>query len=155
MKLKRDEFKTLLKECILELVQEGKLFQQQVNNNNHTQSMNSGIASLPESSGGNNSNGGSEYSSSVTPNTRLNEAVKITANILSKGDKRAASMFEALAADTAMNTLQKQLSHEMGMGGMDLGMPATPEEKYIDQTQMDLFEANQKWAQIAFGRKSS
>jgi hypothetical protein len=145
MKLKRDEFKAMLKECILELVQEGKIFQG-TNLSAHRKPVAEHAALDADI----------VESGTVTPNTRLNEAVKMTAAGMAKGDPKRASMFESIIADTARTTLQKQLSAEMtgGSGGlMGMGAPALPEERAFDQAQMGMFAAKDRWATLAFGGK--
>jgi hypothetical protein len=144
MKLKRDQFKVILKECILELVREGKLFQEQKKQQLADGSI--GSRKLNEVIETSNANG-------VTPNTRLNEAVKLTANLISKGDPKKAAMYESLIADTARTTLQKQLASQMTGGGALMEGAVLPEERAIDQAQLGMFAANQRWAQLAFGGK--
>jgi len=146
MKLKRDEFKTILKECILELVQEGKIFQgaaiptmspcvgeQHVKMPNHQ---------------------GQAGRLGMTPNTRLNEAVRVATQLVSKGDPSKASLFEGIIADTARTTLQKQLSAQIaGGGGEVMEGVVLPEERAFDQAQLGAFAAKDRWAALAFGRK--
>jgi hypothetical protein len=142
MKLKRDEFKAMLKECILELVQEGKIFQ----NTAPAAPQRIPAGGAPQMIG--------EGDGDITPNTRLNEAVKMTANAIAKGDPKKASMFESLIADTARTTLQKQLSAQMTGAGDLMGGAALPEERAFDQAQIGMFAANNRWAQLAFGNKA-
>ena len=135
MKLKRDEFKTLLKECILELVQEGKIFQ------NHNSS-------------GSESKEMAETTAAPT-NNKLNEAVRITTQLITKGDPKSAALFESIIADTAKTTLQRQLSAQMSGGADLMGAGAVgPEDRDFDKAQLNMFEANSRWAQLAFGNNT-
>lgn len=85
MKLKRDEFKVMLKECILELVQEGKIFQGTMSSAQRPQQV-PGVGSINEVADGGD----------LTPNTRLSEAVRITAHMVSKGDPAKAYLRASL-----------------------------------------------------------
>lgn len=143
MKLKRDEFKAMLKECILELVQEGKIFQGGSLSGQRVQPP-VGASPLNEIAGG-----------EVTPNTRLNEAVRLTTHMVTKGDPAKASLFESIIADTARTTLQHQLSNQLSGGG-DLmgGAEILAEDRAFDQQQLGMFAANNRWATLAFGTKT-
>jgi hypothetical protein len=145
MKLKRDEFKAMLKECILELVQEGKIFQGGAHQPT-PRALNTGaklneVAELGDAEG-------------VTPNTRLNEAVRMTTALVSKGDPKKAALYQHIIADTAKTTLQKQLANQMTGGGALMEGAVLPEERELDQAQIGMFAANQRWAQLAFGGKA-
>ena len=144
MKLKRDEFKVMLKECILELVQEGKIFQGTMSSAQRPQQA-PGAGQINEVADGGD----------LTPNTRLSEAVRITAHMVSKGDPSKASLFESIIADTARTTLQKQLADQMqGSGGLMAGGGALPEEREFDKQQLGMFAASNRWAAMAFGNKT-
>lgn len=129
----------MLKECILELVQEGKIFQ-----GNQQPTMRSVPASKL------NEVVDSLESNEVTPNTRLNEAVRLTTHLVTKGDPKKAALFQNIIADTAKTTLQKQLANQMSGGGALMEGAVLPEEKAFDQAQLGLFAANERWAQLAF-----
>jgi hypothetical protein len=138
MKLKRDEFKVMLKECILELVQEGKIFQN---------------GQRPAFGGPSAHQVADEYDGESPQNTRLNEAVRMTTQLVSKGDPKKAALFESIIADTARTTLQKQLTDQLSGGGMLTGGAALPEEREFDKQQLGMFAANNRWATLAFGSK--
>lgn len=148
MKLKRDEFKAMLKECILELVQEGRIFQ---GGNPHPSSVRS-----PGAVPGTKLNEVTELGEDdgVTPNTRLNEAVRMTTHLVTKGDPKKAALYQNIIADTARTTLQKQLANQMTGNGTLMEGAVLPEEREIDQAQLGMFAANQRWAQLAFGGKT-
>lgn len=141
MKIGKEQLKSLLKECILELVQEGKL---------------NSIApvSAKKSSSKLNEVAESVQQTEVTPNTRLNEAVKLTTQLVSKGDSKKAALFEKIIQDTAQTTLQKQLASQMTGGGALMEGAVLPEERELDTAQLGMFAANKRWAQLAFGGKT-
>lgn len=144
MKLKRDEFKSMLKECILELVQEGKLFQ----------------GALPSASGQQVSGQMGEQASEGTPNQQfLNEVNNTAAQMargIAKGDAKKNSMYQSIIADTARTTLQAQRAAEFGLNGdaMMTESMMTPEDKAFDNAQLGVFQAKSRWAQLAFGNKA-
>lgn len=143
MKISKTVFKELLKESILELINEGKLdtdFLQEVKQPNKKNT----YQAREESS-----------SSGLIENERLNNAVKITANLIAKGDPKKAALLEQIVADTARTTLQKQIKSELSLGSMDADLPATPEQKEKDNQQLNLFAAKDRWAEVAFSRKTS
>lgn len=146
MKLKRDEFKAMLKECILELVQEGRIFQgsAQAPSRPAQPSSNSKLNEVTELGD----------SDGMTPNTRLNEAVRVTTHLISKGDPKKAALYQNIIADTARTTLQKQLANQMSGGGVLMESAVLPEEREVDQAQLGMFAANQRWATLAFGGKN-
>lgn len=142
MKLKRDEFKAMLKECILELVQEGKIFQ------------GGGGVSTPRAPG-TPTPGVLAEGADTTPNTRLDEAVRMTTHMITKGDPTKTALFQSIIADTARTTLQKQLANQMsGGGGTLLEGTTLPEEREFDKAQLGMFAANNRWAQLAFSGKT-
>lgn len=146
MKLKRDEFKVMLKECILELVQEGKIFQG-----------NAGFSAQRPQQGGSPMGAVPvvEDAGEVTPNTRLNEAVRLTTQLISKGDPKKASMFESIIADTARTTLQHQLRDQMtGGGGLVGDGTVLQEDREFDNQQLGMFAASNRWAALALGHKA-
>lgn len=135
----------MLKECIVELVEEGKIFQGM--GASHEQP-------LP----------GQEVTDTVpataTSNPQLNESIKLTSRLIAGKDTSKTAMFEAIVADTARTTLQKQLSAQpTGYGGGDssgAGLSTafvTPQERDQDKKQLDVFAAKDRWAQVAFGGK--
>ena len=136
MKIRKEEFKAMLKECILELAQEGKIFQS---------------ARLPvrESMGEEG-----ELEGTRTPNDRLNEAIKLTTQLVSKGDPKQAALYQRIIEDTAKTTLQKQLAGEL-TGGAMTDMPATSEEIALDKAQLNVFAASKRWAQVALSKTKS
>lgn len=156
MKLTKSEFKEMLKECIVELVKEGKLPLTQLftteNVDSHQQQGSQTFRqhNMPSPEGNN------MYGSQ---NNRLNEAVKATAMAVAKGDPKQSKMFESVFMDTALTTLQEKLHSDKalssgGAGGF-AGLPATPEQREIDQAQLNSFAGKNTWAKLAFGGASS
>lgn len=145
MKLKRDEFKAMLKECILELVQEGKLFQ--------------GSGASAASGGGNQL--GEQGAGEGTPNQQFLNEVNATASAMArgiaKGDTKKNAMYQSIIADTAKTTLQTQRAAELGLnsgGGMMMEASVNPEDRAFDNAQLNVFQASNRWAQLAFGNKA-
>lgn len=134
MKLNPSDLKKLFKECILELIQEGKIFQDS-SGNVKTNSAQSNVSDT----------------TALQVNDKLQNAVKLTTHFVSRGDKKASKLYESIIEDTAKHTLQKQLAGEFGQGG---DIPATAEEKEFDKAQLNAFAAKDRWAQLAFGNIS-
>lgn len=127
MKLTKKEFKDLLKECILELAQEGKIFQGTMQGQN-------------------------PIAEEKSTNGVLTEAIDITTRMVTKGDPSKAALFKSIIEDTARTTLQKQLQHDLKGGDGLMSEVATPEDKEFDQAQIGMFAASNRWAQVAFGK---
>lgn len=144
MKLTKSEFKEMLKECIVELLTEGKLSAGQLAGEPHQQQ--GSRATFAQHQQEQQDNG-------YTANTRLNEAVRATAMAVAKGDPRQSKMFESVFQDTAMTTLQEKLQADkvLAGGGGYAGMPATPQQKESDEAQLNSFAAKGRWANLAFG----
>ena len=151
MKLNKNQFKKILKECILELVKEGafdKVISESLHSSNHVQSR-SGV-DLRE-----NTNQAQPLGlGQMTPNQRLKEVARMTAMGAANGDKKQAEMLASIFEDTAMTTLQSQLNEGGGGGAMSLeenNMPAITEH---EQAQLELLSGGhgmKHWAALAFG----
>lgn len=137
MKLNRSELKSIIKECLLELAQEGKLsFASQPGNLNEIK--NSATGSEPQQP---------EMKQS------LRDAVSLATRFVAGGDVKKASMYEGIFADTARTTLQKQLAATTSGAGVLVESAVTPEERTFDQAQLGQFEAKDRWALLAFAGK--
>lgn len=138
MKFKPEEFKAMLKECILELYQEGKI--------------GNGAGVFPQSHHPTlNTN---EEEPTLNPFT---EVAKTTAAQLSKGNSKTRTLYENIFADTAKNA--RLMSQVRGNGAsMDQGFlggsPATAQERVQDQAQLKAIPGSDRWAQIALGNKT-
>lgn len=140
MKLTKKELKSILKECMREIMQEEGMLS--------TKSLNESRQPLNQQSNPN----------VPKQNNMLLEKVNNLASQLSIGtDGKNKSMFAEILADTAMNTLQKQM--EPGMRGVSgLINESTYSEQQLDQeidtlTQFSTSGNTSDWAKIAFGGK--
>lgn len=141
MKLTKTEFRQMLKECILELVEEGKLGSIHFGNQ-QTQQLSSPF--------GNQVSLNEQASTNETLNNVVQQAARAVAKSTGK-DK----LYEALFAETARTTLQERINAERGGGMLGAGsLPATPQEIVQDQQQLQNIPGVNKWAMIAFGKKS-
>ena len=88
-------------------------------------------------------------------NTRLQELTRRAAAEASGGDPQQAKMMEAIFADTAASTLQRQLGYEShGSAGLYSGEP-DPEQERQDMAALDVLSGGkgaQHWAALAFGK---
>lgn len=156
MKLTKLEFKEIIKESIVELLKEGRISPVQLVESHAVGGTSSGINNHGYAAGGSETVD-PENRMGITPNARLNEAVKNTAVMVAKGDVKQSKMYESIFMDTARTTLQDKLAAEMGQGGGGgRGRPATAEEKEFDKAVLTAFEGNSRWATLAFrGKKPS
>lgn len=137
MKLNRSELKSIIKECLLELAQEGKLsFASKADSLNEIKNPQAG-----QGTGG-------------IGNSRLQAAVELTTRLLAGKDPAKASMYESIIADTARTTLQKQLAAGTSGAGILTEAAVSTEERQFDQAQLGQFEAKDRWALLAFAGKS-
>lgn len=138
MKLNRSELKSIIKECLLELAQEGKLsFASEVGNLNEIKNPQAGSANM-----------------AGVGNARLQSAVELTTRLIASNDPKKAAMYESIIADTARTTLQKQLAAGTSGAGILTEAAVSPEERQFDQAQLGQFEAKDRWALLAFASKS-
>lgn len=142
MRLSRDDLKALVKECLVELLNEGigsyaskdpRVVMKRASPFLKAESLPSQKRSIVQQG---------QQQRPVSQNTALQEAVKVG----SGGDPTLA----AILADTAQTTLQEQLNAEM-MGSAPPG--ASREAQVVAQVDpVDLFgeEAASKWSDLAF-----
>lgn len=147
MKIKREEFKELLKECIVELISEGKLSGLNSTDNMRHQSFRK---NKEEENDDDNSDHKTANKAALN---RLDDAVRLTTYLIAGGNSEKAKLFEGIIADTSRTTLQKQLAAEHSAPGQILGGNALPEEIALDKAQIDLFDGKDRWADVAFGNK--
>lgn len=136
MKLNRSELKSIIKECLLELVQEGKLSFDSGNLNEIKNPR--AETSTPEGS---------------IANPKLQAAIDLTTRAVAGGNAGKKSIFEAIIADTARTTLQKQLAAAHTGAGTLVESAVSTEERHFDQAQLGQFEAKDRWALLAFAGK--
>lgn len=148
MKMTKSQFKSLMKECLSELINEGA-FDRKLEQIAESK-MRSGH--VPQGSNSLNEQGFSGAPSGA--NHRLLEAVRMVAG--SQPNERR-SMFQEILMDTAMTTLQRQLSGEMGGGGTGLmeNVPVSPSQRAADENELAALAGGnpQRWALAAFGGK--
>ncbi|MFA6050795.1 MAG: hypothetical protein WC761_06425 [Candidatus Paceibacterota bacterium] len=179
MKINRAQLKSILKECVKELITEGAF------NNVIKESVNA----APKSDNGNNDsaniwNGNgvrrpaandlqqqqnyqestptpknNQYDYNVgqmNPNQRLHDLARTVAQNASGGNPKHAKMMESIFADTAMTTLQKQLANGEGGGhGVYVGEEYTQEIQQADMAELNALGGGAPqghWAALAFGK---
>lgn len=148
MKMTKLQFKVLMKECLTELINEGA-FDRKLEQIAESK-MRSGY--LPQGSNSLNEQGFSGASTGANP--RLLEAVRMVAG--SQPNERR-NMFQEILMDTAMTTLQNQLSGEVGGGGAGLmeNVPVSAAARAADEQELTALAGGnpQRWALAAFGGK--
>ena len=134
--MKRSELKSIVKECLLEILMEG------VATNSSKQTTNEAVSQTPRRRtldyvlpAGHEKQSTSKHSQ-VNEHTRKNVTTKIVENIV-PNDPVMASIFE----DTASTTLREQVAADSGRG-----LPA--KDTGVDPTT--LFEGADNWAALAF-----
>lgn len=149
MKITKSQFKSLMKECLTELISEGA-FDKKIEQ----------IAESKIKSGGVMSGNVSQTPVATPANITANPSIASAINTLSaaKAWQGKKSLFEEILKDTAATTLQKQLSEE-GFGasgnGLSLGGVATEEERQSDVKQLTIMSNGDpgRWARAAFSSK--
>jgi len=146
MKLSKSEFKSMIKECIRELVNEGAfnevlkenifanlqeteeptnkkrvpakdLIQKDPVKQAEMQALARRIAGYDQFDGMPNVSEDMGKAASAPMNDNLKRLVETTAAQISKGDQNAANAYAAIFADKAMNTLPQQLANDPGSTG--------------------------------------
>jgi hypothetical protein len=154
MKMTKSQFKSLLRECLSELINEGafdkkleKLTEGKLQAAGAKPGMIYGNSSSPQIP--------QTTTSSDVINPRLLEAVRNVTSQTAPGKK---SMFEEIMMDTAMNTLQNQIANGDGFGsnaGLGQDMPVRPEVAAQDDAVLAAMSGGNptRWATAAFGTK--
>lgn len=155
MKMSRSQFKTLMKECLSELINEGA-FDKKLEKiaeskfSKPAQIVEAKSPSLLYGYGQQNSTP-SENMPNVNP--KLLEAVK---NVTSAQPKERKGLFEEIMLDTAMTTLQRQLSNGDAFGNAGAlynEAPVSGEIAALDEAQLKAMSGGNvsRWALAAFG----
>lgn len=157
MKLNRNQFKKILKECIQELITEGAFSTIKENlQENPTRSAANDFVGHINHQDDNVLDTSFSSVGQMNPSQRLKELAKLTAVHTAKGDSKQATMMENIFMDTAMTTLQQQLGTESsGGGGVYLGEQANSAVEQHDKMELELLNGgrpNNYWAALAFGR---
>lgn len=147
MRMTKSQFKVLMKECLTELINEGA-FDRKLEQIAEGKMRGGYIPQAPNSL--------NEQANSLPAGT--NPKIMEAVNIVTMGQQGSRkSMFQEILMDTAMNTLQKQLSGEMSGGGAGLmeNMPVSQMQKAADEQQIAALAGGNpsRWALAAFGGK--
>lgn len=181
MKLTKTEFKSMIKECIRELVKEGA-FNEVITEEVSSVSKSTRVASndmvakknpidiararnaAARMAGYNDFIGNPDDISDVPTSTTMpmNEGLKklieTTSSQMSKGDSKAANAYAAILADTAMNTLPQQMAQDPSRGGgygalAAAGMQGAQEKVAPQELQAIAPQGDvSHWAKLAFGK---
>ena len=158
MKMSKIQFKTLMKECLTELINEGA-FDKKLEKIAESKMPSHGTGILYGNQAASPSRGGqATYSppqEQAGVNPRLLEAVK---NVISKQPPGRKSLFEEILMDTALTTLQKQIGSGDGFGAAGALFNDAPVSQEIiahDQAQLQAMSGGDpsRWAMAAFGNK--
>jgi hypothetical protein len=161
MKLKKDQFKKILKECILELINEGAFDKVVSEGLQESKRYGRNDQNRPAVQLQENYDSGHGGFGQLSPNERLREMARTTAHLASGGNKKQADMLSKIFEDTAMTTLQAQLaSGDKGniSPGMFIGEQADPQVEMFEQAQLDALSGGRgakHWAALAFGTAGS
>lgn len=144
------QFKSMLKECLSELINEGA-FDSKIEQITESKMRNGGV--LVEAGG---KRSAENLNPSLTPH--MAQAIKnLSEGSSAFGNK---SMFAEMLLDTAQNTLQEQLRGERGSKGFDPsllieGEGISTEEMIQDENQLSMLAGGDisRWAKSAFGKK--
>lgn len=158
MKLKKDQFKKILKECIMELVEEGafdKVISESLQTAGHARPAANDLVS-----GGGDDNP-YQFNNAVgqmSPGQRLKEIAKMAAVSISGNDSRRASMMTSILEDTAKTTWQQTMAAERGGPGVNqvfIGEGVNPEQVKVEQAELEALSAGRgvgHWATLAFSK---
>jgi hypothetical protein len=183
MKMTKNDFKGLIKECIRELITEGAFNEvasvmaenvkpnssirtaarDMIENKNpvdvaRARAAAARMAGYDEVGFGNENI--SEHVPSAPMNQNMKKLVEATSAQMSKGDNKMANAYAAILADTAMHTLPQQMAQDPsrngGYGAMAAaGMQGT-QEKVAPQELQAIAPSGDvsHWAKLAFGKYS-
>jgi len=177
MKMTKNDFKGLIKECIRELIKEGA-FNEVANvmseNARPTSSVRTAARDMVNQknpvdtararalaarmAGYDDVNTDTDNTSTSVPmNQNLLKLVEATSNQMSKGDNKMANAYAAILADTAMHTLPQQMaqdpSRNSGYGAMAAAGMQGAQEKVAPQELQAIAPSGDvsHWAKLAFG----
>lgn len=157
MKITKLQFKSLMKECLTELINEGafdkkleKIAEAKLKSGALVES-NRKIVSEIKSTSEKHPPSKQEIPQNINP--RLYEAVKLATSAQPAGRK---SLFEEIMLDTAMTTLQNQIANGDGFGatgGLYQNIPISSEVVASDTAQLEALSGGNmsRWATAAFG----
>lgn len=153
MKMTKSQFKSLMKECLTELINEGAFdakFQSLAEGQN--------AGSMKSMLYGNQNPSYRPQQTTPQPqggvNPKILDAVRNVTSATPSGRK---GLFEEILLDTALTTLQNQMSQGDGGfgGGLYNNSPASAEEQAVDSAQLAALAGGNpsRWAVAAFGGK--
>ncbi len=154
MKVKTSQFRSMIKESIKELIEEGvfrDVVKECVQEMISEGTIQSAIASDIDQREAMDRDHG------LIKNTHLEKNVSNIAKATAMGkDSKMVKIYEEIYADTAQTTLPKMMSAQLqgGLGGQ-IQMPVTQEQKKMDQAELDSFGSAGRWAKVAFSNKKS
>ena len=177
MKMTKNDFKGLIKECIRELIKEGafnEVATVMAENTNPTSSVRAAARDMINQKNPVDTArarglaarmaGYDEYTpeTSDMPSAPMNENLKklieATSSQMGKGDSKAANAYAAILADTAMNTLPQQMAQDPsrngGYGAMAAAGMQGVQEKVAPQELQAIAPSGDvsHWAKLAFGK---
>lgn len=181
MKLTKTEFKSMIKECIRELVKEGafnEVLTEEISNvAKSTRVASSDMVSkknpidvararslAARMAGYNDFGGNSEDMSDIPMNTtmpmneNLKKLIETTSSQMGKGDTKAANAYAAILADTAIHTLPQQMSQDTSRGGGYGALAAASMQGIQEKVAPKELQAIAPqgdvthWAKLAFGK---
>ena len=144
-KLLRSELKSIVKECLVEILSEGL-----AGSDNRT--IKESKKSFKSSSRNNNANKESSYLDKISYQQKKSSQKEITPNRIKNTNLTSDPILNDLLADTARTTLQEQLSAESRRGSV-ITPGADKITKMVNESNpQDLFgsESAGKWARLAF-----
>lgn len=157
MKMSKAQFKTLMKECLTELINEGAFDKKLERIAESKIKMPASTSSQGGLLFGNQSPGLPRLVSEEQPgiNPRLLEAVK---NVTSAQPAGRKGLFEEIMMDTALTTLQKQIGSGDAFGAAGAlynDVPISQEVIAHDEAQLKAMAGGDpsRWAMAAFGNK--
>lgn len=180
MKMTKNDFKGLIKECLLELVQEGAFNQvanviaENVRPNTSTRAAAKDLVQQNQQkknpadvdrarrlaakmAGYDEFVPETSDSPSAPINENLKKLIETTSVQMGKGDSKAANAYAAILADTAMNTLPQQMAQDTSRGGgygalAAASMQGTQEKVAPQELQAIAPQGDvSHWAKLAFG----
>lgn len=144
-KLLRSELKSIVKECLVEILSEGL-----AGSDNNT--IKESKKSFESSSRNTNTNKESSYLDKISYQQKKSSQKEITPNRIKNTNLTSDPILNDLLADTARTTLQEQLSAESRRGSV-ITPGADKITKMVNESDpQDLFgsESSGKWARLAF-----
>lgn len=152
MKMSKQQFKTLMKECLSELINEGA-FDKKLEQISESKNVLNPQSTMPT--------GYYQPNTSTVPgiNPMILETVRnVTSGGGSMTDPKRRSMFESILIDTAMTTLQNQIANGDGQGASGLynNVPVSKEAVAQDDAQLAAMAGGNpsRWAAAAFGGRA-